>query len=134
MAKIESRTGKISSSGKKVFHFLSDFNNFEHLIPSESVKNWQSDGDSCSFSIDGLGQAGLRIVEKDEPKLIKIISEGQTPVSMTMWIQLKEVEENDTRIRITVDPQVNMMMMTMVKKPLKNFVDMLIDRAETMEF
>jgi len=49
-----------------------------------------------------------------------------------MWIQLKSVAEDDTRIKITIDPEVNMMMMTMVKKPLKEFVDMLAERLSIL--
>lgn len=134
MSKIESKTGKISHSDQKIYSFLSDFNNFENLIPADKVKNWQSDTESCSFSISGIGDAGLRFIEKIEYNLLKISSEGKSPVSFLMWIQLKSLEENDTAVKITIDPQVNPIMMGMIKGPLKEFVDMLIDRLEKMEF
>ncbi|MCF8380507.1 MAG: SRPBCC family protein [Bacteroidales bacterium] len=134
MEKIESKVGKILSSDKKIFTFFSDFNNFEQLIPADKVKNWLSDGESCSFSVDGIGSVGLRIIEKEEFKLIKISSEGKSPVPFQMWIQMKQIEENDTRVKITIDPKVNVMLMGMVKKPLKEFSDMLIDRMEQLSF
>lgn len=133
MAKIESKITKSEFSDEKLFAFVTNFNNFEKLIPSDKVKNWQSDEESCSFTIPGIGSAGLRIIEKDPPSMVKITSEGGTPVKFLMWIQLKKMEENDTRIRITIDPQVNMMMMTMVKKPLKEFVDMIAERMSTLD-
>lgn len=128
MAKIESKITKSALSDEKLFSFVTDFNNFKDLIPEDKIKDWKADTDSCSFRIDGIGNAGLRIIEKEAGKLVKITSEGGTPMNFFMWIQLKKLEENDTRIKITIDPQVNMMMMTMVKKPLKEFVDMLADR------
>ena len=134
MAKIESKIGNIVNSDSKIYEFLSDFNNFEQLIPADKVKDWTSDGESCSFTVDGIGSAGLRIIEKEEFKLIKISSEGKSPISFLMWIQLKQVEKNDTKVKITVDPQVNIALMGMVKKPLKEFADMLIDRLEQISF
>ncbi|MCK4921957.1 MAG: SRPBCC family protein [Bacteroidales bacterium] len=134
MAKIESKIGNIVNTDSKIYEFLSNFNNFEQLIPAEKVKNWTSDGESCSFTVDGIGSAGLRIIEKEEFKLIKISSEGKSPISFLMWIQLKQVKENDTKVKITVDPQVNIALMGMVKKPLKEFADMLIDRLEQISF
>lgn len=132
MGKIESKITRSEHSDQKLYDFITDFNNFESLIPEDKVKNWQSDKESCSFSIDGIGSAGLKIIEKEPNKLVKITSEGSSPVNFLMWIQLKKVDDNDTRIKITIDPQVNMMMMTMVKKPLQEFVDMLAERMSSL--
>jgi carbon monoxide dehydrogenase subunit G len=134
MSKIESRTGKIEHNEERVFGFLSDFNNFEQLIPKDKVSDWSSDGESCSFKVAGIGQVGMRMIEKQPNNLIKITSEGKTPVNFQLWIQLKKVEDWDTRIKITVEPKVNALMMGMVKKPLKSFVDSLIDQAEKYPF
>lgn len=132
MGKIESKITKSEHSDEKLYAFVTDFNNFGSLIPEDKIKNWQSDVDSCSFTIDGIGSAGLKIIEKEPNNLVKITSEGSSPVNFLMWIQLKKVGENDTRIKITIDPQINMMMMTMVKKPLKEFVDMLAERMSAL--
>lgn len=133
MTKIESKITKTEVNTEKLFSFVSDFNNFESIIPADRVKNWEADEESCSFTIEGIGSAALRIIEKEPNNLVKITSEGQTPISFMMWVQLKEMAENDTRIKITIDPQINMMMMTMVKKPLKEFVDMLAERMSEMD-
>ncbi len=134
MPKIESRIGKINASAEKIFTFLSDFNNFRNLIPEDRVKDWESTEDTCSFSVESLGRFGLRIIEKEPHKLIKITSDDQTPVSLILWTQIQEVEENDSRLRITVDVNVNPFMAVMIKNPLQNFVDTLIDQAEKLTF
>ena len=134
MGKIESKIGSVNDSDQKIYTFLSDFNNFEQLIPEERVKDWSADIDSCSFTVDGIGNIGLRIIEKDEFKLIKVSSEGKSPVDFLMWIQLIMKEENHTHVKITVEPQVNIALMGMVKKPLKDFVDMLVDKLEQLSF
>ncbi len=134
MSKIESRIGKIEHVDERVFGFLSDFDNYKQLIPEEKIKNFQSDGDSCSFSVEGIGKASLRITEKEPYKLIKIVSESGTPVSFSLWIQLKGMADYDTRVKITVEPDVNKIMLGMVKKPLQSFVDMIVDQLEKIPF
>ncbi len=134
MAKIESKIGSLKETDQKIYTFLSDFNNFEQLIPKDKVKEWSSDTDSCSFTIDGIGNIGLRITEKEEFKLIKLSSEGNSPIAFLMWIQLKQEGEKPTYVKITLDPQVNIALMGMVKKPLKDFANMLIDKLEELSF
>ncbi len=134
MAKIESKIGKLDYKDEIIYRFLSDFNNFEDIVPKDKVSDWQSDTDSCSFKVEGIGSAGMRISEKEPFKLIKISSQADSPVSFTMWIQLKMKTESDTRVKITVEPKVNAFMMPMVKSPLKKFADILIERLEEMDF
>ncbi len=133
MSKISSKTGKIKHNDERIFNFLSDFDNFEQIVPKDKVSDWSSTGDSCSFKVDGIGSAGMKIIEKEPNKLIKITSE-QSPVSFSLWIQLKKIGDWDTRIKITVEPQINEIMLGMVKKPLKSFVDSLIDQVESFPF
>ncbi len=134
MGKIESKTGTIKHSDEVIYNFLSDFNNFEQIVPKDKVSDWSSTTDNCSFKVDGIGSAGMKIIEKEPHKLIKITSEGNTPVNFQLWIQLKKIDEWDTRIKITVEPKINPVMLGMVKKPLKNFVDSLIDQVEKIPF
>lgn len=132
MGKIESRTGKINQSDEKIYNFLSDFNNFKHLIPPEKVKNWSSTTDSCRFTIEGIGDAGMKIIEKKPFELIKITADGSTPINFFLWIQIKKINEGQSGFRIVIEPQVNAMMMMMVKSPLQKFVDMLVTQLENL--
>jgi carbon monoxide dehydrogenase subunit G len=134
MSKIESKIGRINKSDEKIYNFLSDFNNFQQLIPADKVKSWSSTTDSCHFTVDGIGDAGLKIIEKTPFSLIKITSEGKTPISFFLWIQIKKIDENNSGIKIVIEPQVNQMILMMVKGPLQNFVDMLIDQLEKLTF
>lgn len=134
MSKIESRIGIIKDSEERIYTFLSDFNNFKNMVPADRVKNWESTQDSCTFTVEGIGPVGLRILEKEPNNLIKITSDGKKPVPFTIWIQIKELAEKDSRIKITADVDVNPLMAAMVKGPLKSFVDTLIDQAEKIKF
>ena len=134
MSKIESKIGVIRQPEEKIYSYISNFDNFKSLIPEDRVKNFESTGDSCRFTVEGIGQAGLKIIEKDPPRLIKISSDEQTSFDFLLWIQIKEVAPSDSRIKITTEVNLNPMMATMVKKPLKNFVDTLVEQAENLSY
>jgi hypothetical protein len=133
MSKIESKIGRLNQADEKIYNFLSDFNNFHNLIPADKVKNWSATSDSCQFTVDGIGDAGLKIIEKTPFSLIKVTSEGKTPINFFLWIQIKKIDEGSSAIRIVIEPQVNQMMMMMVKGPLQNFLDMLVDQVEKLK-
>ena len=134
MVKTESRIGIIKESDEKIFQFLADFNHFESLIPADKIKDFESSGDTCRFTVEGIGELGLKIIEKNPHNLIKIGSDETTPFEFLMWIQIKELVERDSRMRITVEVKINPVMAAMVKKPLKTFVDTLIDQAEKISY
>jgi carbon monoxide dehydrogenase subunit G len=134
MSRIESRIGVVKQPAEKIFNYITDFNNFSSLIPEEQVKDFQSTSDTCSFRVEGIGRAGLRIVEKEPHKLIKISSDEETSFDFLLWIQIKELEPGDSRMKITTEVKLNPMMAAMANKPLKNFVDTLIEQAEKLSF
>ena len=133
--KIESRIGNSECSDQQIFAFLTDFTNFKALLPEEKVTGWEASTDKCSFHLDPVGRTGLEIIEKTPHKLVKIASVPEfSTYQFTIWIQLKHVAENDTRVKITIEPLVNKMLLPMIKGPLKKFADGLIEKVETFEF
>lgn len=133
--KIESKIGKSDCSEKQIFTFVSNFHNFKELLPQDKVSGWEASEDKCSFQVDPLGRTGLMIVEKEPYSLIKMSSDPEfSSYQFTIWVQLKKVTSKDTRIKITIEPHVNMMLMPMVKGPLKKLADGLIDKIESFDF
>jgi carbon monoxide dehydrogenase subunit G len=134
MTKVESRIGKIKSSEMRVYFYLSDFDNFEKFLPADKIKNWKSKGENCRFTIEGIGDVGLKIIEKEPNKLIKITGDNLAKVDFNFWIQIKQVQENDTRIKLTIKADLNPMMKMVAIKPLQEFVNILVDRLEQFQF
>lgn len=134
MPKIESRIGVIPHSAENIFDYLVNFDNFRSLLPEDRVQDFESSGDSCRFTVDGIGQAGLKIIEKVPHTLIKIGSDEQTPFELFLWIQLKELAPGDSRMKITTEISLNPVMAAMVKNPLKKLVDTLVEQAEKLDF
>jgi carbon monoxide dehydrogenase subunit G len=132
--KVESKIGKIASSSEKVFNFFSNFNNYKKLIPPDKVKNWEADEDYCRFTVEGIGATGLKIIEKTPFTIIKIIGIEGSKFDFFFWIQLKEVANDDTRIKLTIKAELNPMLKMVASKPLQNFVDSLVDQIEKIPF
>lgn len=132
--KLESKIGKVSYTDEKVYNFLTDFNNFKNLIPEDKVSDWQSDENSCSFSVNPIGKTGIKIIEKEPYKLIKLSSLEDDKFHFTFWVQIKMLEEQDSRIKLTLEANLNPMMQMMAKKPLQEFLDKLIDQLDKYNF
>lgn len=125
---IESKVGKVESSSEKLYDFLSNFKNFEHLVPQDKIENWESTEDECSFKVSGVGDFGMKIIEKEPTKLVKISNSDKVPFDFYLWIQLKEVAERDTRIKLTIKAQLNPMLKMVAQKPLQQMVDTIVDQ------
>ena len=130
MNKYSSKIGKINLPDDKIYSFFTDFNNLKAVIPADKVSDFEATEDTCKFKIEGIGQAGLKIIEKEPFKLIKITSDGKSPFSFFFWIQLKPIEENEntTAIRLTIDANLNPMMKMMVGKHLQKGIDAMVDQ------
>lgn len=133
MLKVESKVGKIPKKDEKVYNFLTDFNNFKNFIPDNQIKNWESTTDTCKFDLDPIGKIGFKIIEKEPYKLIKVVG-FESKIDFTLWIQLKHAHENDTKIKITLHANLNPFMAAFAKKPLQNFVDLLIEKMGSFNY
>ncbi|MFC2118937.1 SRPBCC domain-containing protein [Bacteroidota bacterium] len=134
MTTIESKIGTIPNSEEGVFNFLTDFRNFDSYIPPDKVDNWESSSDKCSFSLKNMGEISVEIVEKNPYNFIKISPEGKIPFKFNFYIQLKQVGENDTKIKLSIKAELNQMMKMMVKKPLKKGLDDIIDQFTRISY
>lgn len=129
MEKYESKQQRILKPASMVYSVVSDFSNFTPIL-QDKVDDWQADADTCSFKVKGI-TARLRIVERIENELIKIEGEDGSPVDFTFWMQLKEVDERDTRMRIVLHAHLNMMMKMMIGGKLQQAVDQIAEQVAT---
>lgn len=126
----ESDIKTISSSEEVVFGILSDLNNLRKFQDNpqlgDKLKDIEFNTDSCNFTVEGFGKVGLQIIEREAFKSIKFESTN-APVKVNLWIQLKQVEENDTRLKLTLKAELPTMIKMMVDKKLKEGINMVAD-------
>ena len=128
--KYESKIGQIPANDETVFAVLSNLENinyFRDVIPQDKIKDLEVTSDSIRFKVDGLGQKiSIVILEKEEYKTIKFWAEN-LPIPFNLWIQLKQIEEQDTRIRITIKTDMPAMFKMMFDKKIQQGLDQAID-------
>lgn len=128
--KYESKIGQIAANDAAVFSVLSNLENinrFRDVIPQDKIKDLEISSDRIRFKVDGLGQKiAIAIVEKEEYKLVKYGAES-LPIPLNVWIQLKQVAEMDTRIRITIKTDMPAMFKMMFDKKIRQGLDQAID-------
>ena len=125
MEKYESKQQQIRRSAEQIYSALASFNNFSPMVEGR-VDEWSADDDVCSFKVKGM-PVRLRMVEREPHKTIKIQGDDGTPIDFTFWLQLKEVAPYDTRMRIVVHAELNMMRRMMIGKKLQGAVDQMAE-------
>lgn len=133
MTTIESQKAEVNQPAEKVFGFLSNFNNFQKLMPPQ-VSNWQSTETECSFTINGMATIGMKIVEAVPHTAIKITSHGKVPFEFKLDVLLNAIGENKTEGQLIFNAQLNPMIRMMVEKPLTNFFNLLSSRIKDITF
>ncbi len=114
MKRYESKQQQLLLPAEQIFTLIS---NFENLTPAvaDKVEEWQATPISCSFKAKGF-TVKLRFDDLQEPKLVKIVAaeDSAMPIDFAFWIQLHSVSAYDTRFRLVLDVELNMMMKMMV--------------------
>ena len=123
--KFVSEIKRIPHKAEHIYGMLSDLSNLERVkdrIPAGKVKDFTFDSDSCSVSVDPVGKICFQIVEREPNQLIKFATTNST-IPLHLWIQLKEVAEADTCMKLTVGAELNPFIKQMVAKPLQEAID-----------
>lgn len=136
VTKISSEIFKIESPIRDVYSLLSDFSKIGRLVEmarqmglsrqgldlqklSEKIENTRFTADACHITLKGMGEMAVKIVEREEPKLIKLGGDGSFPLEFNLWIQLLENAPYDTRMKITFQGEMNMMLKMLLKGKLE---------------
>lgn len=125
MTEFVSEIKQIPQNDERIYAMLSDLSNLERIkdrIPQDKIKDFEFDSNSCSFSVSPVGKITFQIVDREPCKTIKFQTTN-SPVPLFLWIQLKQVQEMDTRMRLTVRAELNSFLKPMVSKPLQDALD-----------
>ena len=129
MKSFESKKVRIKRSSKEVFNFLSDFNNFESLMP-EQIINWKSTKDTCSFTIQGMTDLAMKIEERVPNTNIFIVPDGKAPFKFELICNLEEIENSTTDAQIILKANLNPMLSMVASKPLSNLVNIMVEKMK----
>ena len=89
---------------------------FEKL--RNNIRKMELTPDTMSGHIGPLGDITLRIVERTDPKLVKMELEG-APIAVTMWVQMLPSDENSSRLKVTLGAELNFFIRKMIESKLE---------------
>ncbi len=131
MTRIESKKVEIAKPATELYAFVQDMHNFKQLLPESRISEWQSDGRSCSFKVQGAATIGLELAGGTEPTLLKLKATERSPFPFTLDVHMNEAG-GVTTIHQEFNADLNPFIKMMVEKPLQNLFDHIADRMKAI--
>ena len=135
-SKFESSVKQIPYPQQAVYDNISDLRNLEKVkdrIPEDKVNDFTFDEDTVGLNVQPVGELKLRICEREEPKCVKFET-VQSPVPFNVWIQVLPVDEQNSKMKVTVKAELNPFIKSMVEKPLQEAVEKIADALALVRY
>jgi len=129
MSKFESSIKQVPYPQQSVYDKISNLENLEKVrdrIPADKVQEFSFDKDSVSVNVSPVGEIKLRIINREEPKCVKFET-VQSPMPFNLWIQVLPVTETTSKMKVTVDADIPLMLKPMISGPLKDGIEKIAD-------
>ena len=145
MAKYESQIKAVPFSQSAVYAKLADLTNLsvikerfddpavQEKIPADKINEVRSAVQQMEFTTDTvsvpagpIGTVSLQIVDREPEKCVKF-SSTNSPVGFKLWIQMLPTGETSSKMKVTIDADLNFFMKQMVGPHLKKGVDKFAD-------
>ena len=136
MSQYESSVKNIPFPQARVYAKLEDLNNLEGLknrLPEDKVKDLTYSRDEATVNVPPMGNVTIRVVEREEPKCIKLEAVG-SPIPVNMWIQIIPDGEEASKMRVVAKAEVNFMLRAMIDKPLKNGIEKIAEALSLITY
>ncbi len=136
MSQYESSVKCIPFPQARVYAKLEDLNNLEGLkdkLPQDKVKEFTYSRDEATVNVPPLGNVTIKVVEREEPKCIKLEAVG-SPIPITLWVQIIPDGEEASKMRVVVKADINFMLRAMVEKPLKDGIEKIAEALSLIQY
>ena len=135
-SKFESSIKFVPYPQEAVYRNISDLRNLEKVqdrIPEDKVNDLTFDEDTVGLNVAPVGELKLRICDREEPKCVKFET-VQSPVPFNVWIQVLPVDEQNSKMKVTVKADLNPFIKSMVEKPLQEAVEKIADALAQVQY
>lgn len=134
--KFESSVKQIPYPQQAVYDNVSDLRNLEKVrdrVPEDKVQDFSFDQDTVSLNVPPVGELKLRICEREEPKCVKFET-VQSPVPFHVWIQVLPVDDQNSKMKVTVKAELNPFIKGMVSGPLQDGVEKIAEALSQIKY
>lgn len=146
MAKYESHIKQVPYTQSAIYAKISDLTNLAVIkerfddptvqakMPADKIEEIRNVVDKMEFTTDTVsapagpigGNISVQIVNREPEKCVKFTS-TKSPVDFKLWVQVLPVNETSSKIKVTLDADLNFFMKQMLDKPLSQGVDKFAD-------
>ena len=145
MAKYESQIKQVPYSQSAVYAKLADLTNLAVIkerfddpnvqakIPADKVEEVRNAVNQMEFTADTvsapagpIGTIAVQIVDREPEKCVKFTSTN-SPVGFKLWVQVLPTSDTTSKIKVTIDADLNFFMKQMVGSHLEKGVDKFAD-------
>ena len=145
MAKYESQIKQVPFSQSAVYAKLSDLTNLAVIkerfddpnvqakIPADKIEEVRNAVNQMEFTTDTvsapagpIGTIAVQIVDTEPEKCVKFTSTN-SPVSFKLWVQMLPTGDTSSKLKVTIDADLNFFMKQMVGSHLEKGVDKFAD-------
>ncbi len=126
---LESRTVATSKSQEELYNFLTQVENFKHLMPDDTKFETHGE-DKFLFGLKGMPEIKLGIKEKHPHNLV-VLGSTSDKMAFTLTCFIEPVGDA-ANARLVFAGDFNPMMAMMIKGPIKKFLEQLATGMERL--
>lgn len=124
---LESPIISLNKEAQEVFNYLSNVSNFEAIMPENTQKFELINNESFVFALKGMPEIKLKKISEEAPHSI-VLGAASDKLNFSLSASIQEGES--TQVQLLFDGEFNAMMSMMIKAPLTNFINALIENLE----
>ena len=120
---IHSEINSTQSNLISLFLFISDFKNFNSILPEDRIEDFKCSEDQCSFNIKGITSMKIKIIEKHTPDYILFASEGLANFNFNLKVFFIGEANQNGECKIELYGDLNPFIKSMAEKSLIQLVN-----------
>lgn len=144
---------QVNAPVERVYATLSDLNNLRPLIERaqtdetlkekmreagqenalDSLKDVTLTSDTLEIPAPMVGTISLRIIEREENKCIKFVTD-KSPVNANLWIQVLPETESTSKLKLTIDADIPFMLKAMVGSKIREGIEKVADAIAMIQY
>lgn len=129
---LESKKASVHKGELECYQFLSKPENYKDLMPDSTDKFELNEEGGFLFKLKGMPEIALKLEEKT-PNTTVVWGSANKNFKFNLTIDIQEIAESESDVRLLFNGDFNPMMAMMVKKPLQKFIDTLSDNFAALK-
>ncbi|MDR1793749.1 MAG: hypothetical protein LBR36_10010 [Bacteroidales bacterium] len=124
---IQSNEINVNNSDSVVYKILSNCSYLERYLPPDKLQNFRSTENECSFSVAGVGEIELTIVEQTPFSLVEYSLKGAMKMVAKVQFFIRENEPQTCILSANIQADIPFFMATMLKPQLLKVLSTILE-------